>query len=56
MLFLFQGHNKRWAEELQKLEIKMPDKSKWTKDDILNIRDKLTKEFGIDKYKPKCKE
>lgn len=34
----------------------MPDKSKWTKDDILNIRDKLTKEFGIDKYKPKCKE
>ena len=49
-------YNKRWAEELQKLEIKMPDKSKWTKDDILNIRDKLTKEFGIDKYKPKCKK
>lgn len=24
--------------------------------DILNIRDKLTKEFGIDKYKPKCKK
>jgi hypothetical protein len=24
--------------------------------DILNIRDKLTKEFGIDKYKLKCKK
>jgi hypothetical protein len=40
----------------QKLEIKMPNKSKWAKDDILNIRDKLTKKFRIDKYKLKCKK
>ena len=49
-------YNRRWIEELHKLEQKIPDKSKWTKDDILTIREKLTKEFGIDKYKPTCKK
>ena len=42
-------YNTRWREELALLD---PDKTKWTKQDILAIRDKLTKEFGIDKYKP----
>ncbi|WP_373192331.1 MULTISPECIES: RHS repeat domain-containing protein [Bacteroidaceae] len=46
-------YNTRWKQELDLLD---PDKSKWTKQDILDIRDKLTKEFGIDKYKPKCKK
>jgi RHS repeat-associated protein len=41
--------NDRWRQELGKLD---PDKSKWTKEEILSIRDKLVKEFGIDKYKP----
>ena len=45
-------YNTRWKQEIGKLD---PDKSKWTKKDILDIRDKLTKEFEIDKYKPSCK-
>jgi len=47
-------YNSRWKKELEKLK-KRKAKSKWTKKDILKIREKLTKEFGIDKYKPKCK-
>jgi len=48
-------YNTRWKQELNNLETRVSDKNKWTKKDILDIRDKLTKEFGIDKYKPKYK-
>lgn len=44
-------YNARWQQELALLD---PDKDKWTKQDIFDIRDKLTKEFEIDKYKPSC--
>jgi len=49
--------NTRWKQEINDLRVRVPDEKKWKKDDILNIRDKLTKEFEIDKYNPKigCK-
>ena len=43
------------AGELEALR-EEKDKSEWTKEDILSIRDKLTKEFNIDKYNPKNKK
>jgi len=53
-----KGYNKIWIQEIDKLESIIPDKNKWEVNDILSIRDKLAKEFEIDKYKPKtsCKK
>ncbi|WP_409935004.1 RHS repeat domain-containing protein [Capnocytophaga sputigena] len=48
-------YNDRWKSELEALR-EEKDKSEWTKEDILSIRDKLTKEFNIDKYNPKNKK
>ncbi len=46
-------YNTRWKQELDKLS-KKKNIDDWNKKDILKIRDKLTKEFDIDKYKPSC--
>jgi hypothetical protein len=45
-------YNTRWKQELDLLAEAKKDKSKWTKDDILRIRNKLTEEFRLDKYRP----
>jgi RHS repeat-associated protein len=48
-------YNTRWKQELENLRTRVPNEKDWKKGDILDIRDKLTKEFGIDKHKPSCK-
>lgn len=44
-------YNSRWKEELADLEEFKP-RNEWTADDILEIRDRLTGEFGIDGFRP----
>ncbi len=45
--------NQRWKEELADLEQRKPDSTTWTPTDITGIRDRLVKEFGLEKYRPK---
>lgn len=45
-------YNKRWKEELEALE-STKAKDYWEGSDITAVRDKLTKEFNIEKYRPK---
>ena len=44
--------NTRWKEELRDLERQKPDRSTWEASDITDIRDRLTEEFGIARYRP----
>jgi RHS repeat-associated protein len=44
--------NSRWVEEIKDLRKVKPDIDTWTKENILDIRDKIVKEFNIEKYKP----
>ena len=46
-------YNSRWKEEMKALEKLKPNQKKWTSGDITGIRDKLAKEFNIEKYRPK---
>lgn len=43
--------NGRWADELAKLKRNKSQKE-WTAEDIMEIRDRLTKEFNIEGYRP----
>jgi hypothetical protein len=45
-------YNERWKQELKDLEKNKP-KADWEASDVTGIRDKLTKEFDIEKYRPK---
>jgi hypothetical protein len=45
-------YNTRWKEELNGLRETKP-KADWVAGDITGIRDKLAKEFKIEKYRPK---
>ena len=45
-------YNYRWREELRALEEARPNRSTWTAEDITSIRDKLVREFNIERYRP----
>jgi len=44
--------NARWKEELARLEEAKPNPKTWTPEDVLTIRNRLAKEFDIEKYRP----
>jgi len=47
-----EDYNRRFIEELDSLEEVIPDRSQWTVEEIVEIRDRLAAEFDIERYRP----